>query len=92
MPRAVEHLVDPVLPQAPFRQWVSTFPFALRFWLAGSNRLLSKINKIAISEIGKFYTKKAKAEGVAAPLPGAITSFDQAPLPHDDVQATPDYL
>jgi hypothetical protein len=60
-----------VLPHAPYRQWALTFPFALRFWLAANNRLLSKINKIATSEIGKFYTKKAKAEDIAAPLPGA---------------------
>ena len=78
MAEAVEHLVDHVLPHAPYRQWVLTFPFALRFWLAANNRLLSKINKIATSEIGGFYTKKAKAEGVAAPLPGAITFIQRS--------------
>ena len=75
---AVEHLIDHVLPHAPYRHWVLTFPFALRFWLAANNRLLSKINKIATSEIGKFYTSKAKAEGVAAPLPGAITFIQRS--------------
>lgn len=75
---AVEHLVDHVLPHAPYRQWVLTFPFALRFWLAANNKLLSKINKVATSEIGKFYAKKAKAEGVAAPLPGAITFIQRS--------------
>ena len=75
---AVEHLVDQVLPWAPYRQWVLTFPFALRFWLAANNRLLSKINKIATSEIGKFYASKAKTEGVAAPLPGAITFIQRS--------------
>ena len=78
MAEAVEHLVDHVLPLAPYRQWVLTFPFALRFWLATNNRLLSKINKIATSEIGKFYTKKAMTEGVAAPLPGAITFIQRS--------------
>lgn len=78
MAEAVEHLVDHVLPLAPFRQWVLTFPFALRFWLATNNRLLSKINKIATAEIGKFYSKKAIAEGVAVPLPGAITFIQRS--------------
>jgi len=40
--------------------------------------LLSKVNKIATSEIGKFYTEKAKAEGVATPLPGAITFIQRS--------------
>jgi len=78
MAEAVEHLVDHVLPHAPYRQWVLTFPFALRFWLAANNRLLSKINKIATSEIGKFYVKKAETDGVNAPLPGAITFIQRS--------------
>ena len=44
MAETVTHLVDEVLPDAPYRQWVLTFPFALRFWLAANNRLVSKIN------------------------------------------------
>ena len=78
MAEAVEHLVDHVLPHAPYRQWVLTFPFALRFWLAANNRLLSKVNKIATSEIGKFYTRRAEDECVTAPLPGAITFIQRS--------------
>jgi hypothetical protein len=78
MAEAVEHLIDHVLPHAPYRQWVLTCPFALRFWLAANNKLLSKVNKIATSEIGKFYSKKAKADGVNAPLPGAITFIQRS--------------
>ena len=78
MAEAVEHLIDHVLPVAPYRQWVLTFPFALRFWLAANSRLSSKINKIATSEIAKFYMKKARAEGVAIPLPGAITFIQRS--------------
>ena len=78
MAETVTHLVDEVLPDAPFRQWVLTFPFALRFWLATNNRLLSKINKMATYEIGKYYSKKAKAEGIDEPLPGAITFIQRS--------------
>ena len=62
----------------PYRQWVVTFPFALRLWLAANNRLLSQINKIATCEIGKFYCSRANAEGVAAPLAGAITFIQRS--------------
>jgi hypothetical protein len=78
MAEAVTHLIDHILPHAPYRQWVLTFPFALRFWLAANNRLLSKVNKIATSEIGKFYSKRAKAESISAPLPGAITFIQRS--------------
>ncbi|TWW09641.1 hypothetical protein E3A20_12330 [Planctomyces bekefii] len=59
----------------PSRLWqfVLTFPFALRFWLAANNKLLSKVNKITIAEIAKFYIKQAKSNGLDAALPGAIT-------------------
>ena len=78
MAETVTHLVDHVLPEAPYRQWVLTFPFALRFWLATNNKLLSKVNKIVTGEIGKFYSKKAKADGVLDPLPGAITFIQRS--------------
>jgi len=78
MAETVTHLVDEVLPDTPYRQWVLTFPFALRFWLATNNKLLSKINKMATSEIGKFYANKAKDEGIDKPLPGAITFIQRS--------------
>src|SRR5690606_41800262 len=78
---AVMHLLDHVLPLAPYRQWVLTFPFALRFWLAANNKLLSKVNKIATSEIAKFYTKKARAEGVAYPSRGLSRLFSARAQP-----------
>lgn len=78
MAETVTHLVDEVLPDTPYRQWVLTFPFALRFWLATSNILVSKINKIATEEVGKYYSKKAKAEGIEKPLPGAITFIQRS--------------
>ena len=61
-----------------YRQWVLTFPFALRFWLAANNRLLSKINQIATHEIGKYLTRKGKGEGVERPLPAMITFIQRS--------------
>jgi hypothetical protein len=78
MAETVIHLVDHILPEAPYRQYVLTFPFALRFWLATNNKLLSKINKIATDEIARFYIDLAKTQGVNHPLPGAITFIQRS--------------
>ena len=37
------HLVDRVLPEAPVRQWVLTFPYALRFMLGNDRRLCTRV-------------------------------------------------
>jgi len=78
MAETLTHLVDEVLPDTPYGQWVLTFPFALRFWLAASNRLVSKINRIATEEIARYYKSKAKADGIDNPLPGAITFIQRS--------------
>jgi hypothetical protein len=40
------HLVDHVLPHAPVRQWVLSFPFRIRFLLASSPRLCAAVRGI----------------------------------------------
>ena len=72
------HLIDDVLPHAPYRQYVLTFPFALRFWLATNNKLVSTINRLATGEVSRFYREKARLAGVSDPLPGAITFIQRA--------------
>lgn len=37
------HLVERVLPRAPYRQWTLSFPIPLRFCLARNTRLLSDV-------------------------------------------------
>lgn len=75
---AVLHLIDHILPHAAYRQWVITFPHALRYWLARDNKLVSRVNKIATACIGKHLANKAISNGVTTPLPGMITFIQHA--------------
>ena len=78
MAETVRHLIDNVLPVAPFRQWVLTFPFALRYWLATSRELVTKINRITTKEISKFYLNRARDCNLAKPLTGMVTFIQRA--------------
>jgi hypothetical protein len=70
------HLVDNVLPLAPYRQMVLSFPIPLRYWLHTNKKLFSKIHSIVIKEMHRYYINKAKLAGIKNPYPGSI-SFTQ---------------
>ena len=73
---AATHLVDHVLPMAPYRQFVVTFPIPMRYWLHSNKVLFAKVYRIIIKEIHDYYKIKATASGIKDPRPGAI-SFTQ---------------
>ena len=73
---AASHLVDHVLPMAPYRQFVVTFPIPMRYWLHSNKELFSKVYRIIIKEIHSYYKTKALASGIKDPKSGAI-SFTQ---------------
>ena len=60
MAESAVHLVDQVLPEKPIRQWVISFPFAIRLCLAVRPKIMTKALGIANSSISAFYRKKAK--------------------------------
>jgi hypothetical protein len=71
------HLIDNVLPHAPYRQFVVSVPPVLRYWMGTNRKLARKVHKIAVSEIDSYYKIKAESVfGITAPQPGAI-SFTQ---------------
>lgn len=70
------HLVDNVLPLAPYRQMVLSFPIPLRYWLHTNRKLFAKIHSIIIKEMHRYYINKAKLCGIKNPYPGSI-SFTQ---------------
>jgi hypothetical protein len=76
MAEAATHLVDNVLPRIPYRQFVLSFPIPLRYWLQTNKKLYSKIHRLAIKELKRYYTGKAETQGVCASTPGSI-SFTQ---------------
>ena len=48
MAESAAHLVDNVLPHHPYRQFVISLPFALRYWINANRRLSKKVKGIII--------------------------------------------
>jgi hypothetical protein len=67
------HLVDNVLPHAPFRQWVTTFPHPLRYWMAASRELTNTVHAEVARMIEIYYLDKAERRGVNKPVAGGVT-------------------
>jgi hypothetical protein len=67
------HLVDCVLPRAPYRQWVFTVPKPLRLVLARDPAWASWIGGLVVRAIGAWQRRVARKRGVRTPLTGAVT-------------------
>ena len=67
------HLVDNVLPDVPWRQYVTTFPHALRFWMAASRLLTNIVHRIVADEIMGYYLGKAEERGIRDAHAGGAT-------------------
>ena len=67
------HLIDNVLPHVPFRQWVTTFPHALRFWMAASRKLTGKVHQLITAMIARYYVNAAEEQGIKEPQAGGVT-------------------
>jgi len=66
------HLVENVLPVAPYRQWTLSFPMRLRFLLARDSALLSEVLGVFVRAFFCFQRKTARRLGVRKPFPGAV--------------------
>lgn len=71
------HLVDQVLPQFVYRQWVISFPYKLRFMMAYNSKLTNQILSIFISVISSYQKKKARQNGIKNAKPGVITCIQR---------------
>ena len=67
------HLVDVVLPEIPYRQWVLSFPFKLRFQMAYNQKLTNAALRIFNQTISSFQRKKAQKNGFGNVQTGAVT-------------------
>jgi len=67
------HLVDVVLPEINYRQWVLSFPYKLRFLMARNQKLTNRALKIYLQTIRAFQKKKAKKAGLGKVQTGAVT-------------------
>ncbi|NUV05099.1 putative transposase [Escherichia coli] len=52
-------LIDEVFPKEPIRQWVLSFPFQLRFWLARHPQLMGQVLSIVYRTLSTHLIKKA---------------------------------
>jgi hypothetical protein len=66
-------LSDWVLPVAPIRQWVVSFPIQLRYWMARDSRLLGNILAIVIRAVMGFQRKGASLRGFKSGESGSVT-------------------
>lgn len=66
------HLTDSVFPKVPVRQWVLSFPFSVRYALAYSPALVTKVLSIYIRVVSNWYLKRARRAGVNGKT-GAVT-------------------
>jgi hypothetical protein len=67
------HLVDRVLPQAPYRQWVLSVPKSLRLRLARDPAWTSWVGGLVVRAIAAWQRRVARARGNRTPLTRAIT-------------------
>ena len=67
------HLVDRVLPKAPYRQWVFTVPIAVRLALSRRPDLVSAALRVCLRALFAWQRRRARARGVERPTAGAIT-------------------
>ncbi len=67
------HLVDRVLPVAPYRQWVLTFPFESRFLLAVDGAFMTKMLSAFLRTLFAWMRRRARRIGISKGEPGSVT-------------------
>jgi hypothetical protein len=67
------HLVENVLPLAPYRQWTLSLPYKVRLRIGYDKALLSKVLAIFLRSIFSWQRLRAQCLGIRRPLVGAVT-------------------
>jgi hypothetical protein len=67
------HLVDHVLPKAPYRLWTLSLPKRMRVRVVADPPLLTKVISMFLRTIMSYQRRRARALGVRRPLSGAVT-------------------
>ncbi|MDF1566121.1 MAG: transposase [Deltaproteobacteria bacterium] len=71
------HLVDRVLPPAPYRQWVLSLPKRVRYLLVTRRELVAPVHAVFVRTLYAWFRKRARAQGVKNPLCGAVTCLQR---------------
>ncbi len=67
------HLVDRVIPIVPVRQYVLSLPVPLRYLLAWRHELCLEVLAIFTDELGNYYQRLARDQGIADPATGMVS-------------------
>jgi hypothetical protein len=67
------YLVDQLLPEAGYRQWVLTFPWTLRFRLAVDRELFSALISAFLRSLFAWQRRRGRTLGIRAGQTGAVT-------------------
>lgn len=70
-------LVDAVLPQARYRQWTLTFPFALRLMMARDHRLITSVFGVAMRILFAWQRRQARRAGHPAAQNAAVLALQR---------------
>jgi hypothetical protein len=66
-------LVDDLLPEAPYRQWVLTFPWPLRFRLSVDRALFGKLLGVYLRTLFAWQRGRGRALGIRHGLTGSVS-------------------
>jgi hypothetical protein len=67
------HLVDHVLPLAPYRQWTLSLPHDIRLLVIRNPDLLSRVLQLFLRTVFAYQRRRARQDGINNPMPGAVT-------------------
>jgi len=67
------HLVDHVLPRAPYRLWTLSLPHRIRLLVVRNPPLLSRVLSLFLRAVFAWQRRRARKQGIAKPLTGAVT-------------------
>ena len=62
MVEEAEHITGSILPHVPYRQWVLTLPYGLRYLLAWNASLRSVVHQALMRAINKHYQRDAELQ------------------------------
>jgi len=67
------HLVDHVLPVAPYRQWTLSLPHDIRLLVIRNPDLLGRVLQLFLRAVFTYQRRRARLDGITDPMPGAVT-------------------
>ena len=66
-------LVDRLLPEASYRQWLLTFPWTMRFRLAADRHLLGEVLRVFLQVLFAWQRRRGRELGIRHGQTGAVT-------------------